>query len=66
MIIFLPMSITANTSIVTVVIMTLNYFFDFGNIMFAVHTIVILYPIVYVHISVTYSYTVSVSVKESV
>ena len=38
-------------------------FFGFGDNIFSVHTIVILYPIVYIHISLTYSYTVSVNVK---
>ena len=37
--------------------------FGFGNDIFAVHTIFIPYGIVYVHISATYSYTISVSVK---
>ena len=52
MIIFMTMNITSDISIVVI-----NYIFGFGNDFFAVHTIFILYPIVYLHISVTYSYT---------
>ena len=55
--IFLPMNITVMISIVVI-----NYPFGFGNDFircsyYCYHVIVILCPIVYIHISVTYSYT---------
>ena len=41
----------------------LNCLFGFGNNIFADYTIVIVYLIAYVRISITYSYTVSINVK---
>ena len=58
MIILLTMNITANIAVVVI-----NYLFGFGNDFFAVHTIVIICPIVDVRISVTYSCTYTVGAK---
>ena len=46
----------------------IKFNFCYWNDIFAVHAIVMIYPIAYVHVSVlvTYFYTVSVSVKKSV